>query len=245
MNDNPAGKLRFLLLQVRNPDDPMRHHEVRCFARALGCDEAAINVFDLLGGPLREDDLVHADMLLLGGSGHYYVSGEGAWLDQALESLRLVHDAAKPTFASCWGFQAMARAMGGRVVHDVARGELGTHLLRLSKEGENDPLLGPLGTPFEGQMGHADRVDTLPDDALLLASSDLVENQAFCFRGKPIYCTQFHPELNREDLLLRVRAYPEYVERMSGLTMEAFAAMCHDTPATEQLLPRFVRQLFG
>ena len=28
-------RIRFLLLQVRNPDDPMREHEVASFARTL------------------------------------------------------------------------------------------------------------------------------------------------------------------------------------------------------------------
>ena len=35
-------RLRYLLLQVRNHDDPMAGHEVECFARALGCETAHI-----------------------------------------------------------------------------------------------------------------------------------------------------------------------------------------------------------
>ena len=48
----PTGikRLRFLLLQVRNTDDPMRVQEVHCFARALGCGQEQIHVFDLLTG---------------------------------------------------------------------------------------------------------------------------------------------------------------------------------------------------
>ncbi|HBL46234.1 MAG TPA: aminotransferase, partial [Planctomycetaceae bacterium] len=106
--------LRYLLLQVRNADDPMLKQEVSCFAEILEVDESQVAVFDLLGGSLQENDLLETDIVLVGGSGHYSAAGEGDWLDVALDSLRLVHDSRKPTFASCWGFQAMARAMGGR-----------------------------------------------------------------------------------------------------------------------------------
>ena len=68
----------------------------------------------------------------------------------------------------------MARAMGGQVIHDADRAELGTRRLMLTDAGLNDPLLSPLGATFNAQTGHEDRVVTLPPGATLLASSDLV-----------------------------------------------------------------------
>jgi GMP synthase (glutamine-hydrolysing) len=238
-------KVRYLLLQVRNPDDPMRRHEVTCFARALGCESERIEVFDLISGVPTRKLIDSSDVVLLGGSGDYSVAAGGAWLPAALEAMRELHDGSKPTFASCWGFQAMARALGGAVVTDLSRAELGTHSLRLTPAGKHDPVFGPLGEVFLAQMGHQDIVIELPPDAELLASSDRVENQAFCFPGKPIYCTQFHPELRRADLLLRLDAYPQYVECIAGTTVEEFAACCRDTPECEALLPRFVRHVLG
>ena len=41
------------------------------------------------------------------------------------------------------------------------------------------------------------RVRTDGVKAVLLATSERSENQAFHFPGVPIYCTQFHPELDR------------------------------------------------
>jgi GMP synthase (glutamine-hydrolysing) len=92
-------------------------------------------------------------------------------------------------------------------------------------------------------MGHQDCVVTLPPGAVRLASSAKVANQAFRFPGKPIYCTQFHPELNREALLQRVRAYPQYVRSISGESIEEFANRCQETPRSDQLLRRFMLQL--
>jgi GMP synthase (glutamine-hydrolysing) len=155
----------------------------------------------------------------------------------------------KPTFASCWGFQAMARALGGEVVTDMDRAEVGTHELVLTDAGRRDPVFGPLaeaGPTFYAQLGHKDIVVRLPDRAELLVSSRRVENQAFRFPGKHIYCTQFHPELNRRTLLDRLRKYPRYVEEISGMPYEQFTRNhCHESPHTEDLLPRFVTQVAG
>lgn len=237
--------VRYLLLQVRNSGDPMRRHEVESFARGLKTVPERVRVFDLLGGALTDADLAGADVVLLGGSGHYSATGEGPWLERALDSLRRVHGSGRPTFASCWGFQAMARALGGRVVHDPARAELGTHRLHLTDAGKDDPVFGPLGSPFLGQMGHEDCVDELPPGATLLASSARLRNQAYRFDDRPIYCTQFHPELNRSDMLLRVRNYPDYIRKIAGIPLDQFAATLSDTPDTEALLRRFVAWALG
>ena len=237
--------VRYLLLQIRNPDDPMRSQEVTCFARAMKADFSQFATFDLLSGLPTKSHYDQFDIVLLGGSGHYSAAGEAEWLDRALSGLRELHALGKPTFASCWGFQAFARAMGGEVVHDLARAELGTKQIQLTEAGKADPVFGVLEEVFEGQMGHEDRVSVLPPGATLLASTDLVENQAYRFDEKPIYCTQFHPELNRDNLMDRIRAYPSYIERVAGMTLAEFDAACHDTPQTEALLPRFVQMVLG
>jgi GMP synthase (glutamine-hydrolysing) len=237
--------VRYLLLQIRNDDDPMRKQEVQCFARALQAEESQFATYDLLSDAPAATHYDRFDVVLLGGSGHYSAAGEAEWLDRALDGLRLLHEIGKPTFASCWGFQAFARALGGVVVHDFARAEIGTKYIRRTEAGRADPLFAELENTFQGQMGHEDRVSVLPSGATLLASTDLVENQAYRFDDKPIYCTQFHPELNRADLLRRIRAYPSYIERVAGLTLAEFEAQCHDTPQTEALLPRFVKMVLS
>jgi len=233
----------FLLLQIRNRDDPMRRQEVGCFARALDCDPNQIRVFDLLSGVPTVKQLDRVDLVLLGGSGDYSVAEGGQWLPPALAAMRELFELGKPTFASCWGFQAMAKALGGEVVTDRTRAELGTVEVRLTEAGRSDPLFAPLGEEFLAPMGHQDCVVRLPPGAVLLASSEKVENQAFRFPGKPIYCTQFHPELNRAALIERVRAYPSYVETITGERIDQFMQRCQETTATDQLLGRFVQQL--
>jgi len=233
--------MRYLLLQVRNPDDPMRRNEIEAFARVLEAPLEAIEVADLLSGRPDRETLDRADMVLLGGSGDYSVAEGGPWMAEALAAMRDLHAMAKPTFASCWGFQAMSVAMGGTCVTDPDRAEVGTIELRVTDAGRRDPVFGELGDTFFAQMGHMDRVDELPRGAVLLASSDRVANQAYRFEGLPIYCTQFHPELNRYDLVSRFEAYPSYVEKATGLTPEAFFATVRETSASEGILRRFAQ----
>lgn len=241
---SPVAKApRFLLLQVRNDHDPMRGHEIGCFARAFRCDATRIEVFDLLSGVPSLAQLDRVDVVLLGGSGDYSVAEGGEWLPAALEAMQELHETSKPTFASCWGFQAMARAMGGEVVTDRSRAEVGCAWLELTPEGRCDPVFGPLSPRFQGQMGHQDIVTTLPEGATLLASSLVVENQAFRFDGKPIYCTQFHPELDKAGLIARLAAYPEYVPLAGARTLEELTRVIPETPGVEALLPRFLEQV--
>lgn len=236
---------RFLLLQVRNADDPMLRQEVRCFARCFACDVGRVEVFDLLSGAPGKAELARADVVLLGGSGDYSVARGGPWLQGALDAMAALYEQGKPTFASCWGFQAMARALGGEVVTDRSRAEVGSVWLRLTEEGKRDPVFGPLGDRFQVLIGHEDVVTRLPRGATLLASSDKVENQAFRFDGKPIYCTQFHPELSRADIVQRLAAYPSYLPLANATTLDEFERMTPETPHAEAILRRFLERVMA
>ncbi len=248
--------IRYLLLQIRNPGDPMASQEVECFAKALDCDASAIRVFDLLSAAPSMEVLRQVDMVLLGGSGHYSVASRSSdpneparpsavWIERTLEALCEIHAISKPTFASCWGFQAMARALGGECVNDVPNAELGTVELRLTGAGSRDPIFGMLPEVFCAQAGHEDRVYRLPADAELLASSGRVQEQAFRFKGRPIYCTQFHPELNQKAMIERVIAYPEYIERIARVPFDDFLGNVRETPEANSLLRIFTRVIFG
>lgn len=220
----------------------MRVHEVECFARALGVTPDRIGVFDLIGGELDETWIAATDVFLLGGSGDYSVAANDHWLDRALDSLRRIHAGRIPTFASCWGFQAMARAMGGVVVHDSSNAEIGTYDLVTTEAGGADPVFSIVGDAFKAQLGHEDRIAELPPNTTLLATSERAY-QAYRFDDAPIYCTQFHPELEQDDLALRIRRYPRYLDNFPGLTLERFLASVEESPHTGALLRRFVEKV--
>jgi GMP synthase (glutamine-hydrolysing) len=157
--------------------------------------------------------------------------------------MNYLYDHSKITFASCWGFQAMAKARGGEVIHDLEQAELGTTKLWLTNEGKKDKIFQHLPHTFLAQMGHEDIVKTLPLDAILLASSEKVKNEAFTFKKKPIYCTQFHPELNKNDFIKRMTRYPEYLEKILGISkMEFINKRCKNSKDTNKLILRFLQE---
>ena len=237
--------LRFLLFQIRRPNDPMRANEVAAFSWALGCPRSQITVIDLINDPPGTATLAAHDMVIIGGAGDFSVPKGGPWLEGALDAMRTLDALSKPAFASCWGFQALARALGGTVVTDHGRAELGTLMLQLTESGLKDPLFRQLGTSFYAQVGHHDTVDVLPPNAISLARSSLVDNHAFRIAGKPIYATQFHPELRPVEMKQRLRSYPQYVKNIAGVSVDTFFASLRETPKANNLLKAFVTSFFG
>ena len=223
----------------------MAAQEVLCFARSLPCTSSNIEVFDLLSGAPSTLALKRTDVVLIGGSGEHSVVRGGPWLSGALDTMTELYAKSRPTFASCWGFQAMAQALGGTVVTDRDRAEVGTAWVELTNDGEADPVFGPLGKRFRVPIGHEDVVTKIPKSARLLASSDLVENQAFVFLDKPIYATQFHPELNRADLVARLTKYTEYLPLTGHKCIKEFEDNTPETPESESILPRFLKEVLG
>ena len=223
----------------------MAAQEVLCFARSLPCTSSNIEVFDLLSGAPSTLALKRTDVVLIGGSGEHSVVRGGPWLSRALDTMTELYAKSRPTFASCWGFQAMAQALGGTVVTDRDRAEVGTAWVELTHDGEADPVFGPLGRRFRVPIGHEDVVTKIPKSARLLASSDLVENRAFVFLDKPIYATQFHPELNRADLVARLTKYTEYLPLTGHKSIKEFEDNTPETPESESILPRFLKEVLG
>ena len=236
MNDAPT----FLLLQARDGEDPIKPQEVGCFADVLGMSKDQFRTFDLLTESLASEDFTNVDCVLIGGSGDYSVTDTGSWLTRALDSIRRALDSDIPMFASCWGFQAIAKALGGDVETDRDRAEIGTFEIRLTDKGFQDPLFAGLGQEFDANMGHEDHVMSLPVGAVHLASSDLARHQAYRLEERPVYCTQFHPELNRKAIVERIAAYPKYATEVLGESVEAAMGRFRDTPETAELLNRFV-----
>ena len=132
-----------------------------------------------------------------------------------------------------------------QVINDLNKAELGTTEIWLTKEGQRDKIFKKLPNKFLAQMGHEDVVIKLPRESVLLASSKKVKNEAFRFIKKPIYCTQFHPELNKNDLKERMETYPAYIEKILGISKKEFInTRCFDSKDTEKLLLNFINTYF-
>ncbi len=229
--------MKIMVLQARYTDDPMLEHERACFMAAAGLDESSFDWRNVVDGVPEITEVTAADALLIGGSGHFSVADPTADFFTPLdELLRRVVEDRHPTFGSCFGYQLLARALGGEVIHDAERGEVGAFLVELTDDGKADPLFGGLPDRFVAQMGHLDRVARAPVGAWNLVRSELCPYQALKIEGAQIWATQFHPELDQAANLHRYRAY---IERYDPSGDEGgFRSL--PSPETSGLLPRFL-----
>ncbi|WP_443078630.1 glutamine-hydrolyzing GMP synthase [Streptomyces sp. NBC_01497] len=124
-------------------------------------------------------------IILSGGPSSVYADGAPS-LDSSL------FEAGVPVFGMCYGFQLMAKALGGTVEATGAR-EYGGTPLHVSKPGST--LFE--GTPAEQSvwMSHGDTCSAAPEGFSVTASTDVVPVAAFENDEKKLYGVQHHPEV--------------------------------------------------
>ena len=226
--------MRVLVLQTRYASDPMLEHERGCFLAATGCPESDLHFRNVMNGMPTVEEVTVYDALIIGGSGDFSVAERDQWFfGPFAELLRGLVDFSFPSFGCCFGYQLLVDAMGGTVIRDPARAELGSTVVTLTEDGARDPLFGELPNQFIAQMGHFDRATELPDGVPNLASSDTCRNQAIRVPGAPIWATQFHPELDEQGNRDRCVAY---IKEFG--TIEGYQAL--PSPHALSILPRFL-----
>ena len=117
---------------------------------------------------------------------------------------------------------------------------VGSVIVTVTEDGEKDPLLFELPKQFPAFVGHKEACDTLPHGAVLLVSSTPCPVQMFRIK-KNIYATQFHPEADVEEFILRINTYKDHgyfpPEKADELISEIKDI---ETPHTKEILKRFV-----
>lgn len=238
--------MNFLLLQARNPGDISLAHEQAGFCEALGCADGALAAWSLLDGPPPAGVVDECDCVLVGGSGDYGMGDAGRcpWLARFIDFCGELAARGSPMFASCFGFQAMVVAAGGRVETDRARAEVGTFEIAVTEAGRDDALFGALAPGFGAQLGHKDHACGIPDGLKHLASSPRSPFQALAVPGRPIYATQFHPELTMADNRRRFDTYRDhYLRSDMPDTPDEILASFRETPEASSLLRRYVEEI--
>lgn len=97
----------------------------------------------------------------------------------------------KPLLAVCYGAQYLAHFGGGEVGASSTR-EYGRAHLSYIKE---DPFFEGIIQGSQVWMSHSDTIKALPSNAVLLASTEDVQNAAYKIQGESTYAIQFHPEV--------------------------------------------------
>src|SRR5882757_9014218 len=124
-------------------------------------------------------------LVLSGGPASVYEEGAPPFPTQLL-------DLEIPMLGICYGMQAMALALGGRV-ESASSGEFGRTELVLRESGGR--LLGGLPEEQTCWMSHRDAVFEAPEGFTPLASSPSSPVAAYEFPARGLYGIQFHPEV--------------------------------------------------
>jgi GMP synthase (glutamine-hydrolysing) len=97
-----------------------------------------------------------------------------------------------PLLGVCYGAQYLAHFNGGNVAPSNNR-EYGR--AKLSTIHTQEGLFDNIGEGTQVWMSHADTIAVLPENAVLLASTDDVKNAAYRIADEETYAIQFHPEV--------------------------------------------------
>lgn len=142
----------------------------------LPLSPAGFSAVIVMGGPMSANDPVP------------YMEKERAFIAEAL-------DRGLPFMGICLGAQILASVLGGEV-KPAPEPEVGWGEVTLTDDGLKDPLFAGSDRVLPVLHWHGETFD-LPEGAVLLASSDTCENQAFRW-GKSAYGFQFHLEATSE-----------------------------------------------
>lgn len=186
---------------------------------------AGYDALIVLGGPMNVDEV-----------------GDYPNLATEVELIREALERGRHVLGICLGAQLLAKALGGVVAPNGAH-EIGWHEVRLTADGETDPVLSALDSPAPLFHWHGDRFE-LPPGASHLAESALCANQAFRY-GELALGLQFHLEVDRA-LIERWLTVPVNRRLLAGLQGRVDPeAIRRETPALIAALEARSRRVFG
>src|SRR3954453_21344708 len=174
------------------------------FAEAIAEAGGRLDGWTLAERPQAPADPLGYDAVFVLGGGMNVDEGERhGWIADEMALLRELLEREVPLLGLCLGGQLLAAAAGAQP-RRASRPEIGWHQVKVTPEGESDPLLGPLAPSFEAFQWHSYEFP-LPPGAVPLAKSDVCLQA--CRLGKRAWAIQFHPEVSRVDALHWVADY--------------------------------------
>jgi GMP synthase (glutamine-hydrolysing) len=201
----------FLLLATR-AEDAAADDEYQAYLRYCGLRAEELVRVRMEAAPLPAVELADYSGVIVGGSP--YTSSDPVE-EKSQAQLRVEAELSAlldrivaadfPFLGACYGVGTLGVHQGAII--DRRYGEpVGATEIKLTADGERDPLLKGLPHTFEAFVGHKEACSQLPENAVLLASSAACPVHMFRIK-KNLYATQFHPELDVDGLITRINIY--------------------------------------
>ena len=155
-----------------------------------------------------------------------------------------IYKMGKPILGICYGLQAMAVQLGGKVV-EGKRGQYGRSTIHISKKGK---LFSGLSCEERVLMSHFDTVERIPDGFEIYAKSEgLIA--AIGNEKENMYAVQFHPELipvtkngNKmfENFLRNIAKFPKVKERTIEQEKEAAKKIIYNQVGSDKTVMHYL-----
>lgn len=234
------------MLLASRAEDLAAESEYGALLRHGGLEPDELVRVRLEAGPMPALDLDELSGVIVGGSPfdssapEDHKSDVQRRVEQEMSSLLDVLVARDfPFLGACYGVGTLGTHEGG-VIDATYAEPIGAVPVTLTPAGRADPLLDGLPGVFEAFVGHKEACRTLPENAVLLASSPLCPVQMFRV-GTSLYATQFHPELDPEGVATRVQVYREYGYFEPNEADELIARTAHaNVGAVHRIVRNFV-----
>lgn len=240
----------FLLLQSR-PEDEAAENEYEGFLRAAGLEPAHLDRIRMEAAPIPPFDLDAYSGVIIGGSP--FNSGDPEESKSAVQrrveaELQPVLDEIVerdfPFLGACYGIGTLGVHQGGLI--DRTYGEpVGAVPVTVTDDGARDPLLAGLPGTFDAFVGHKEACTVLPPSATLLATTPGCPVQMFRVKSN-LYATQFHPELDHDGIITRIRVYqhagyfpPEEIDDL--IARVVLADVTESTKVLRNFVARYAR----
>lgn len=205
-------KTKFLILQFR-PEDDASEGEFEAMLRCGGILPEEVERVRMERGDLPTLP-AHEYVGVLAGGGPFNISdseekkGEsGRMVERNLfPIIRDIVETDTPFLGACYGLGALVQMLGGIVSKNGFAEAAGATEIAVTEAGMSDPILKGLSSPFRAFTGHKEACESVPDGAVLLATSPSCLVQMIRVK-RNVYATQFHPELDAQGICVRVDAY--------------------------------------
>lgn len=186
---------------------------------------------------IEPTELHEFDGYLLTGS-RRSVYDEDPWIERLLDLIRRIHSAQIKTVGICFGHQAIAQALGGRVVNWPDGWGVGVHTYdtawaQLDGEDTNAGKVSLL-------CCHQDQVVELPPGAQRILTSDFCVNAGFTIDDHML-ALQPHPEFSTSYLECILRVIEE---RVGSRSIKAFESLKRE-PDNAQIAESIARFFVG
>ena len=206
-----AGK-PVLILQLR-PEDVTADSEYACILKygELRAEDTRRIRIEKNGIP-HDLDLDDYSAVIVGGSPFDISTPEEkkSTIQKKIEAdfrrlLKQVVDRDFPFLGACSGNGLLGSYLGTRISRKYGEA-IGCVTVDITGDGRRDPLLAGFPAQIEVLLGHKEAADATPEGATLLITGRDCPVQMFRV-GANVYATQFHPEADAAELMLRIDTY--------------------------------------